>query len=141
MKLLLLIALLYPIQMIAADLLELRYILPTGEPRATKRVLAGEELWLSRQVVITDKDVKKSYPYQQEAEWGIMVELTEEGSKRFDEMAAKHLGERLGIVVKNKLVSAPVVREKKFGGTLQISGSFSKDEATRLATAMNAGKP
>jgi preprotein translocase subunit SecD len=67
----------------------------------------------------------------------ILITLTTVGAKRFGEITERHLGKRLGIVVGGKLLVAPFVRESILGGSLEISGSFTDEEAADLAAKLN----
>lgn len=121
----------------AGNLVELHYVLPEQESGAIAAKFAEEKLWLSPDVVISDLDIERASFAQDDQEVMIALKLTDRGAKRFDDLAELHLGDRLAILVRGKVVSAPVVRERKFGGNIQISGSFSKDEAVTLVAALN----
>lgn len=60
----------------------------------------------------------------------VMVDLTEEGAQEFASFTAKHVGERVAILVGGHVVSAPLIREKIPGGRIQImlgpDGDFEK---------------
>ena len=87
---------------------------------------------------MTQKHVEKAALTYLGDSIAVLLTLSDEGSKRFDDFASTHQGERLAILVNGEVVSAPVVREKRFGGTIQILGAFSQQEAEDLATALNA---
>ncbi|MEO5335617.1 MAG: protein translocase subunit SecD [Magnetospirillum sp. WYHS-4] len=61
------------------------------------------------------------------------------GAKRFGEVTAKNVGELFAIVLDGKVISAPVIREPILGGSGQISGSFTVQEAQDLALLLRAG--
>ena len=48
-------------------------------------------------------------------------------------------GRRLGIVLDGKLYSAPTIQEAIYGGSAQITGSFSMEECQRVVNVLNAG--
>jgi preprotein translocase subunit SecD len=68
-------------------------------------------------------------------------------SFRFDTIGARHFGEAtrnnvgrlFAIVLDNKVISAPVIREPILGGSGQISGSFTTQSAADLALLLRAG--
>lgn len=121
----------------AGNIVELHYVLPEQKGGAIATKFADENLWLSPEVVISDLDIEHASLAQDDQEVMIMLKLTDRGAKRFDDLAEAHLGDRIAILVRGKVVSAPVVRERKFGGNLQIAGSFSKEEAVTLIAALN----
>jgi SecD/SecF fusion protein len=76
----------------------------------------------------------------------IILRFTPAGSQKFakvtTELAPKAAGQRgqqLGIVLDSKLYSAPAVNEPITGGSAQITGSFSREEAGRISKALVSG--
>jgi preprotein translocase subunit SecD len=69
----------------------------------------------------------------------VLLEFNDEGTKLFADLTEKNVGKELAIYVDGIPLSAPVVQEKISGGKAQISGSFSVDEAKKLAQNLNAG--
>jgi len=61
------------------------------------------------------------------------------GAKRFAEITQQAVGQPFAIVLDNKVLSAPVIREPILGGSGQISGNFSVTEANDLAVLLRAG--
>jgi preprotein translocase subunit SecD len=69
----------------------------------------------------------------------VVLEFTEEGSQKFAQLTEVNIGKPLAIMLDENLVSAPVVQDRIIGGTAQITGDFSLDEAKNLAIQLNAG--
>jgi preprotein translocase subunit SecD len=69
----------------------------------------------------------------------VSLEFTPEGARKFEELTERNVGKMLPIFLDNQPVSAPVVKEKIAGGTAQITGDFTLDEAKNLAIQLNAG--
>jgi preprotein translocase subunit SecD len=61
------------------------------------------------------------------------------GARRFGETTRENVGKRFAIVLDNKVISAPVIREAIMGGQGVISGSFSVQTASDLALLLRAG--
>ncbi len=61
------------------------------------------------------------------------------GANRFAEITRENVGKPFAIVLDNKVLSAPVIREPITGGSGQISGNFTADSATTLAALLRAG--
>ena len=72
------------------------------------------------------------------ADWVVNLALEATAAQRFGEMSAKAIGKPIAIVVDDKIVSAPIVREPIFGGKIQISGGFSQSEAEELVARLLA---
>ncbi len=69
----------------------------------------------------------------------VLLEFNSEGAKIFEDLTAKNVGKPLAIFLDNDLIEMPVVREKITGGSAQITGRFSLDEARKLVERFNAG--
>jgi len=80
----------------------------------------------------------------------VALSLTPEGSRRFLRITSDYapngeknpnnpLGRRLGIVMDGRLYSAPAIQGAISGGSAVITGSFSFEEASSLANALNSG--
>jgi len=61
------------------------------------------------------------------------------GAKKFAYATKNNVGRRLAIVIDNKVVSAPVIRDAITTGNGQISGGFSVEEANNLAIVLRSG--
>ena len=61
------------------------------------------------------------------------------GAKRFGRVTQDNVGLPFAIVLDNKVISAPVIREPILGGTGQISGNFSVQEANDLSVLLRSG--
>ncbi|MBN2963904.1 protein translocase subunit SecD [Sulfurospirillum sp. T05] len=69
----------------------------------------------------------------------INFSLNSQGAKIFGDFTGKNVGNYLAIVLDDKVYSAPVIRERIGGGSGQISGAFSIQEAHDLAIALRSG--
>ena len=61
------------------------------------------------------------------------------GAKRFGRVTTNNVGKRLAIILDNKIISAPQIREPIIGGNGQISGNFTFQSATDLALPLRSG--
>ena len=65
--------------------------------------------------------------------------LNRVGSKKFAKVTTENIGKRLAIIMDNKIISAPVIRDVILGGNGQISGNFTFQSATDLALLLRSG--
>ncbi len=65
--------------------------------------------------------------------------LSSEGGAIFGDFTEKNVGNHLAIVLDDKVFSAPVINERIGGGSGQISGSYTPQEAQDLAIALRSG--
>lgn len=75
---------------------------------------------------------KSNYPV-------INFTLNSEGAKKFADYTGANVGKRLAIVLDNQVYSAPSINERIGGGSGQISGSFTQEEARDIAVALRSG--
>jgi preprotein translocase subunit SecD len=61
------------------------------------------------------------------------------GARRFGDATRENVGKPFAIVLDNKVISAPVIREPILGGSGVISGSFTVQTASDLALLLRAG--
>lgn len=61
------------------------------------------------------------------------------GARRFAEVTQANLGRPFAIVLDNKVISAPVIRSPIIGGSGQIEGGFTFQQANDLAVLLRAG--
>ncbi|OGQ85728.1 MAG: preprotein translocase subunit SecF [Deltaproteobacteria bacterium RIFOXYD12_FULL_56_24] len=69
----------------------------------------------------------------------VSLDFTGRGGTIFGQVTEKSVGKRFAIVLDEVVRSAPVIREKILGGSAQISGSFTYEEATDLAIVLRIG--
>ena len=69
----------------------------------------------------------------------VSLDLTGRGGKLFGHITEQNVGRRMAIVLDGNVRSAPVIREKILGGSAQISGSFTHEEAADLAIVLRVG--
>jgi protein-export membrane protein SecD len=61
------------------------------------------------------------------------------GAREFGDVTKTNVGRPFAIVLDNKVISAPVIREPILGGAGQISGNFTLETANDLSILLNAG--
>ena len=61
------------------------------------------------------------------------------GARKFGDATSKNVGKRFAIVMDNKIISAPVIKDAILGGSGIISGHFTVESARDLALLLRAG--
>lgn len=69
----------------------------------------------------------------------ISFRFNQSGARKFGNFSKTHVGEPFAIVLDDKVISAPVIREAILGGSGQISGNFSVESANNLAIQLRSG--
>ena len=99
------------------------------------------QLSVSKRVIMSGDNLTNARPSfnNQNNESVVSFSLDRVGSKRFGKATTKHVGDRLAIILDNKIISAPEIREAIIGGNGQISGNFTFQSATDLALLLRSG--
>jgi len=110
---------------------------PSGSPQGSPQI----PYVLKSQVLVTGQDLVDAQPGfdQRSGEPVVTFRFDAAGAKRFALVTQENVGLPFAIVLDNKVVSAPVIREPILGGTGQISGNFSVQEANDLAVLLRSG--
>ncbi len=96
----------------------------------------------SGNVLLTGAEVAKAeaVPNPEAAgQYMILLDLTKEGSTKFAEATAANVNKTIAICMDGVTLSAPNVSETITGGSAQITGDFTSDEAGTLANQINGG--
>jgi preprotein translocase subunit SecD len=100
-----------------------------------------KELYLVKDIPLLDgaQLADARVAYDQNNQPVISFTLTADGAEIFGDFTGKNVGTRLAIALDDKIYSAPVIRERIGGGSGQISGAFTVQEASDLAIALRSG--
>ncbi|KRQ88668.1 protein translocase subunit SecD [Bradyrhizobium valentinum] len=96
---------------------------------------------IKRQVLVSGGDLTDAQPGfdQRTNEPIVNFKFNSSGSRKFAQATSENVGQPFAIVLDNKVISAPVIREPITGGQGQISGNFTVQAANELALLMRAG--
>ena len=83
-------------------------------------------------------DAQQSFD-QQTGEPDVTFRFNLRGAQKFGLVTSENVGRPFAIVLDGKVISAPVIRSPITGGTGQITGNFTMDEASSLAILLRAG--
>src|SRR3954465_11104426 len=134
--------------------MEFRMVDPSISPDQAQqgRVPAGSEVLMSEaspkvpyvvktQVLVSGADLTDAQPGfdQRTNEPIVNFKFNSSGSRKFAQATSENVGVPFAIILDNKVISAPVIREPITGGQGQISGSFTVQAANELALLLRAG--
>lgn len=75
----------------------------------------------------------------QSGKYVVAFELDRKGAKKFGKITTENKFKRLAIILDNKVISAPQIREPITGGQGNITGNFTPESANDLAVLLRAG--
>ena len=119
----------------AAVTLEFRPGSQSPENGLTEMTVPGSKtpVYISEDVALSNADVQSARVLTGPNGQQIEIVFTKVGAERFAATTERLIRKPLGILVDGKLISAPVVMDKISGGKAIITGSFSEEEAKRIA--------
>jgi len=92
-----------------------------------KRVMVGGDTLVDAQATFQNNEAVVSFRFDGA------------GARRFGDATRDNVGKPFAIVLDNKVISAPVIKEAIMGGSGIISGSFTVQSASDLALLLRAG--
>ena len=99
------------------------------------------EEFVSRRIIISGENLIDASPSMnsQTNETVVTFNLDRVGTKKFAKATSSGVGNKLAIILDNKIISAPTVSEAIIGGSGQITGNFTFQSATDLALLLRSG--
>jgi len=94
---------------------------------------------VDRRVMVSGDTLVDAFPSNPEGQWVVNFRFDSAGGRRFGDATRTNVGHEFAIVLDNKVISAPVIREPILGGQGQISGHFTVDDAKNLSILLRAG--
>ena len=125
--------------------LTFRFVVKTDEPSfGSEKLLfedGTEEAIVSKRIILSGDNLVDANPRMdtQSNQTVVSFSLDRAGAKKFGKATTSGVGKRLAIVLDNKIISAPVIREAIVGGSGQITGDFTFQSATDLALLLRSG--
>jgi preprotein translocase subunit SecD len=116
-----------------------------GRPPADSEILpsaeGGQPYLIERRVVVSGENLVDAQPGfdQRTQEPIVSFRFNTAGGRKFAKATQDNVGKPFAIVLDNKVISAPVIREPITGGSGQISGNFTVQQANDLAILLRAG--
>ncbi|MFN3701396.1 MAG: protein translocase subunit SecD [Alphaproteobacteria bacterium] len=99
-----------------------------------------QTLNIQRRSMITGDMLNNASPsFDQNGQAVVSFRLNSQGARRFCTVSTENVGRPFAIVLDEKIISAPVIREPICGGNGQISGGFDVQSANDLALLLRAG--
>jgi preprotein translocase subunit SecD len=101
----------------------------------------GGEYLLREQPVVQGADLADAQPGfdSRTGEPVINFRFNQIGARKFGNFTKDHVGRPFAIVLDDKVISAPVIREPILGGSGQISGNFTVEGTNTLAVQLRSG--
>jgi len=101
----------------------------------------SREYLLKKRAIVSGEDLASAAPSfdQRTNEPVVTFKFNSKGARRFGKVTQANVGRPFAIVLDNKVISAPVIREAILGGSGQISGSFTVEGANNLAILLRSG--
>jgi preprotein translocase subunit SecD len=101
----------------------------------------GQKVLVEKRVLVSGADLVDAQPGfdSRNGQPVVNFRFNSTGARKFAEATEHNVGKPFAIVLDNKVISAPVIREPILGGSGQISGNFTVQQANDLAILLRAG--
>ena len=102
---------------------------------------SDEKINVNKRIVVSGDNLINASPKLDNQTNQAMVSFTFDrvGAKKFGRATTDNVGKRLAIILDDKVISAPQIREPILGGNGQITGNFTFQTATDLALLLRSG--
>jgi preprotein translocase subunit SecD len=96
---------------------------------------------IEKRELVSGADLTDAQPGfdQRTSEPIVTFRFNNKGAREFAQVTQQSVGKPFAIVLDNEVISAPVIREPILGGSGQISGNFTVQQANDLAILLRAG--
>ena len=125
--------------------LEFRLVAEPGQsPAETEELEQTDQsgkMSIEKQVMVQGEDLTDAQPGfdQRGGEPVVNFRFNIRGAQKFGEVTSKNVGRLFAIVLDNKVISAPRILTPITGGSGQISGHFTVEQANNLSILLRAG--
>ena len=124
--------------------LEFRLVAEPGANPADVETLEqteGGQIPVEKQVMVQGEDLTDAQPGfdQRNGEPVVNFRFNIRGGQKFGEVTSKNVGRPFAIVLDGKVISAPRILSPITGGSGQISGRFTVEQANNLSILLRAG--
>ena len=99
----------------------------------------AEQYVVHRRVMVSGDTLTDAQPTFNQNEPVVSFKFDSIGARRFADATAANVGKPFAIVLDNKVISAPVIKEAILGGQGIIEGNFTVQSANDLALLLRAG--
>ncbi len=123
---------------------ELLYEAPDALKNVTSQNQSAEQkgtpLLIYKQVMVEGADLTNARSaFDQNGRPDVDFTFNATGARKFGQVTQENVGRRFAIVLDGKVISAPVIQTPILGGSGQITGNFTVEQANNLAILLRAG--
>ncbi len=114
---------------------------PLGDEILPMQDNPGEQMVVFSNVSVDGADLENAQAGTdpQSGQWVINFTLNSLGAREFSDVTTANVGKPFAIILDGKIIMAPNIREPITGGSGQITGNYTAQQATDLALLLRAG--
>jgi preprotein translocase subunit SecD len=113
--------------------------IPPGSELLPSAEVPGQYYVVRKRVMVSGDTLVDAQPTFAEGRAVVSFRFDSLGARRFAEATQQNVGRLFAIVLDDKVISAPVIRQPILGGSGQIEGNFTVQAAQDLALLLRAG--
>jgi preprotein translocase subunit SecD len=101
----------------------------------------GGAIAIKKRVIVSGDNLTdaRAQPDPQTGGFAVSMQFDQSGGRRFGTFTQQNVRKQFAIVLDGVVLSAPEVKEPILGGSGQITGNFTSEEATELGVLLRAG--
>jgi preprotein translocase subunit SecD len=128
-------------QSVSPDQLSQGNVPPDSELLKGTKAENNQPYLIEKRELVSGADLTDAQPGfdQRTSEPIVTFRFNNKGAREFAQVTQQSVGKPFAIVLDNEVISAPVIREPILGGSGQISGNFTVQQANDLAILLRAG--
>jgi preprotein translocase subunit SecD len=128
-------------QSVSPDQLSQGNVPPDSELLKGTKAENNQPYLIERRELVSGADLTDAQPGfdQRTSEPIVTFRFNNKGAREFAQVTQQSVGKPFAIVLDNEVISAPVILEPILGGSGQISGNFTVQQANDLAILLRAG--
>jgi preprotein translocase subunit SecD len=103
----------------------------------------GSARYVLGPAALTQQSVQTARATLSNGQWAVNLVLTAQGSTAWNALTQKQFHEIIGVVLNGKVISAPIIQPTQsswtsFNGQVQVSGSFTQQQAKAIAADLSS---
>ncbi|MEK6697577.1 MAG: protein translocase subunit SecD [Nitrospirota bacterium] len=128
-------------QALAGKVPEGRELLYEEDVDETGRIVRRPNLVFKQTLLTGDRLTEAKVGMDQFGKPAVSIAFDGEGARIFERITAESVGKQMAIVLDGVVHSAPRIQERIAGGSAQITGNFTHDEAARISIVLRESLP
>ena len=129
--------------------IDFRFVYKDPAPNYREVLLKNERFFADRAPMLSINDIASASVITEDVGFyekasivykpmpAILIRFKEDSKKKLYKLTSENINTRLGIFINGQLIMAPIIKEPISGGSVKISGKFTREETQRIVNDIN----